>query len=601
MVSIDRSFITIFIRFIVVIFQADPRRMLLSLVVKMTDAIIVALQVLIFTQIVNQATALYRGDIEAGAIWWWLAVWALLHIISILLRPIFTVIEEKLRQKTQEMMVSRLHHKAQQLPLEIFERAEIYDKLSRARTISDPGFLLFLDLYAIISAAITLISFAIIIAGWNVWLTFTIIIVAIPTLIVQLLKTKRLYTVEIAALPEKRLLQYIEKIMSSRDSAQEVRTFQLSHWLSLYWRSLYWKMANHRYKQEKKLTLIEVLFTQLALTGLVFSIGWATYAVANGSLSTGAYAGMLVALQAVYTNISTIFDNTNRLSQAFLRINDYFAYMDLPQGDEQKYLVSNHAASSNNERNEIVAEQVSFQYPFTNRFIINQLSLTIRPGERIAIVGENGSGKTTLAKLLTGLYRATSGTIMFNKIAVEQLEKDVWRKNMSAVFQDFTKYAVSLQYNIGFGNDVQKDNMEKIAQAAKLGGAASIAKQLPDGFETELTKQFTGGVDLSGGQWQKVAISRSFMREASIILLDEPTAALDPVAEADAFQRFLTMIEKTTAILISHRLGLARHCDRIIVLHNGEIIEQGTHDELQGQQGEYARLWQLQSQWYMDE
>ena len=216
----------------------------------------------------------------------------------------------------------------------------------------------------------------------------------------------------------------------------------------------------------------------------------------------------------------------------------------------------------------------------------------------MALVGENGAGKTTLVKVLTGLYRPTEGRVLYGGRDLAEFDLRTLRDRQAAVFQDHVRYAFTLSDNVGYGRAEHRDDRTAVEAAAARGGADAVAAALPQGYDTLLTQQFSGGTDLSGGQWQRVAVSRGFMRDAPLVVLDEPTAALDPKAEADVFHRFAAMAGGRTALLVSHRLGFARLCDRVLVLGDGRLIEQGTHDDLVAAGGTYARMWEMQAQWY---
>ena len=241
---------------------------------------------------------------------------------------------------------------------------------------------------------------------------------------------------------------------------------------------------------------------------------------------------------------------------------------------------------------------LSFRYPQADRPAIEEITVTIQPGERVALVGPNGSGKTTLVKVLLGLFRPTAGELRYGDLDARRANRDQLWDRSAAVFQDYTRFAFTLGENIGFGRSEKMEDRRRIERAARQGGADAVARRLPESYDTLLTREFEGGTELSGGEWQRVAISRGFMREADLVVLDEPTASLDPQAEADVFRRFLTMAGGRTTIVVSHRLGSARLCDRILVLKEGRLIENGTHDELISRGGEYARMWALQAGWY---
>jgi ABC-type multidrug transport system fused ATPase/permease subunit len=241
---------------------------------------------------------------------------------------------------------------------------------------------------------------------------------------------------------------------------------------------------------------------------------------------------------------------------------------------------------------------VSFCYPRAREKALSDISLTVPFGQRVAVVGENGAGKSTLVRLLLGLYEPTTGAIQLGGKDIQTLRADRRASISSVVFQDFIKYAFTLRENIGLGNYDKMDDEQAIVAAAKAGGADEVASALSAGYETLLTTRFADGTDLSGGQWQKVAISRAFMRDPMIVALDEPTSALDPQMETEVLERFLSISGERTAIIVSHRLGIARLCDRILVMSNGRLVEEGTHEDLLQLGGEYARMWNLQAQRY---
>ena len=305
---------------------------------------------------------------------------------------------------------------------------------------------------------------------------------------------------------------------------------------------------------------------------------------------------MMVALQEVRTRVDRVFFRSGYLANRLLYIADLFTYLNLGPEDPKDGLPIDSVGEI-----PIAVRGLSFRYPQVERPAIDDISFTIQPGERVALVGANGSGKTTLVKVLLGLFHPTEGKVLYGDVDLTQADRNVLWDQSTAVFQDYTHFAFSLGENIGLGRTERMGDQAAVEHAAHQGGAAPIAEHLPERYHTLLTKEFVGGTELSGGEWQRVAISRGFMRNAALIVLDEPTASLDPQAEADVFRRFLAMSGERTTIVVSHRLGSARLCDRILVLKEGRLLENGTHGELLSQGGEYARLWALQAQWYGEE
>ncbi|HZY68845.1 MAG TPA: ATP-binding cassette domain-containing protein, partial [Devosia sp.] len=249
-------------------------------------------------------------------------------------------------------------------------------------------------------------------------------------------------------------------------------------------------------------------------------------------------------------------------------------------------------------REGIVFDNVGFRYPGSERFVIRNLNLTIRAGETIALVGENGAGKTTIVKLMTRLYEAEEGRITIDGTDIREFSSEDLRRNIGVIFQDFLRYSFTARDNIGVGRIEEAADLPRITRSAEQSLANEVIEKLPGRYDQQLGKQFVGGQDLSGGEWQKLAIARAYMREASIIILDEPTAALDARAEAEVFSRFKSLSESATALLISHRFSTVRMADRIVVLEEGKVLEAGTHQELMALRGHYAELFELQAAGY---
>jgi ATP-binding cassette subfamily B protein len=243
-------------------------------------------------------------------------------------------------------------------------------------------------------------------------------------------------------------------------------------------------------------------------------------------------------------------------------------------------------------------EAVSFTYPGGHRPALAEIDLRIRPGERIALVGENGAGKSTLVKLLLGLYHPTAGRISAEGIDLRSIAPETWRAMVGAVFQDYVRYSLTVRENVGFGRLEKLNDMRAIEEAARSSSAAEMIHSLPEGYETLLGKEFEGGQDLSQGQWQKLAIARAYLRSAEILVLDEPASALDALAELEVYRQFVKLSQGKAVLLISHRLGSARLADRILFLQQGRIVQEGTHDELMAAGGPYAELYGLQAKWY---
>lgn len=598
MVPIKRLgvFVTL-LRFVKWIVVTDPRRALISIGLNMVQSVFPAIHVYLAARIFGQMIQIYDGTSDVRYLLQWIAVWALVSLLQSLLRPIEALFTERLRQEMEDNLLRRLQDKAARLRLEAFERSDFQDLLKRARRMAEPGQFLNLlwEVYRMLSAVVKVVSIALLVGAWNGWLLVAIVIVALPEPIAGFVQAKSAFFLKRKQTEPERVMSYLASALTSREAAKEVRTFNAAPWLLRWWESIYRTVSDTLYKQERTQQHSRAGLTSLSGIGFAAAVGWTAWTVAEGSLSAAEFGAMMFALQSIKDGMGHVVGRFGYFRDKLLQIEDLFIYVDL-QPEEP---IGGETAESSG-LGDIRVEQLTYRYPQSDRDSLTDISFTLREGERIALVGNNGSGKTTLVKLLLGLYEPSSGSVYYGNVNLAQLDLKKLRDRSAAVFQDFTRYAFTLRDNIGLGRAERLGDMRSIREASALGGADELAGALPGGFDTMLTRKFSDGTDLSGGQWQRVAISRAFMREAPLVVLDEPTAALDPKAETDVFKRFAAMAGSRTAILVSHRLGMARLCDRVMVLKDGRLIELGTHDELLAAGGEYARLWSLQSQWYRE-
>ncbi len=586
------------LRFLRWMIQTDPRYSIVLLVLQFATGLLPAASIWVMRALFDRSLAVYEGHLPVADLLEWIALWAVLALTHVVFRvELFFLLVDRLKQELEDHLLTQLQHKASVLRLETFERADFHDVLRRAQEAASPGFFLSLigEIHTIITGTLTAVSVALVVGLWNPLLLIAIALVSVPPPLARVLQEKNTFYLKREQTQRERLRSYLERILTERAAAKEVRVFNLGTTLLGWWEHLYWQVADRLFQQKRSQSLVNILLSTFSLTGLATGIGWSAWAVANGGLSPGQFAAMMVALQQVSTHVDLVFFRFGYLANRLLYIADLFTYLDLgPEEPKDGEPIDRVGEVP------IAVSDLSFRYPQAERLAIDDISFTIQPGERVALVGANGSGKTTLVKVLLGLFHPTQGKVLYGDVDLNRAARNGLWDQSAAVFQDYTRFAFSLGENIGLGRTEQMGDQAAVEHAAHQGGAAPIAEQLPEHYHTLLTKEFAGGTELSGGEWQRVAISRGFMRNAALIVLDEPTASLDPQAEADVFRRFLAMSGERTTIMVSHRLGSARLCDRILVLKEGRLLENGTHDELLSQGGEYARLWALQAQWYGD-
>ena len=506
--------------------------------------------------------------------------------------------------------------KALGLELSFFENAEFYDKLTRARReASSRPVALVADGFQVVQNVLTLAGYAAVLTRFSGWLVLGLLVATVPAALSEMRHSKLGFQMRNWRSPDTRRLLYLEYVLANDEHVKEVKLFGLgSHFLERY-RGL----AESFYIQDKRLAVRRAAWTQVfSLFGTTaFYAAYALMATqaALGRLTLGTLTLYIVSLRQGQQAFQSVLSGIGNLYEHNLYMSNLFDYLALaPSAGHSPAQPALPAPSSDTPAlpapspdtlalrtapSGLRFENVGFRYPGKETWALRGLSLHIRPSESLAIVGQNGAGKTTFVKLLARLYRPSEGRILLDDIDLEDWPLPDLRQRISVLFQDFNQYQLSLRENIGLGSLEHLADVPRVERAAERGGADTVAAALSGGLEARLGTWFEKGSELSGGQWQKVALARAFMREeADILVLDEPTAALDAEAEHAVFQRFRQLSEGRTTIVISHRFPTVRMADRIIVLEHGQVIEAGTHAELVAAGARYAHLFDRQASGY---
>ncbi|MEO7137190.1 MAG: ABC transporter ATP-binding protein [Gemmatimonadales bacterium] len=495
----------------------------------------------------------------------------------------------------------QLMRHAASLDLEQFENAEIYDKLERARRQTVGRIGLFTMLLATLQDLITLISLAAALAVYVPWLLVLLVVAVLPSLLGETHFASLGYSLLYSWTPERRQLDYLRYIGASDISAKELKLFGLSDFLV----GRYDRLSHEFYEANKSLAVRRsVISTLLSFVGTLGYYG--AYAVIIYLTVVGHQSRAGVFTIGVLTFLAGSFRQSRdliqrvllSLSQVFeqsLYLDDLFTFLDIEPSIRPE---PGSRAVPVPIRNGFAFERVGFRYPGSEHWAVRGLDFSLSPGERIALVGENGAGKTTLVKLMARLYDPDEGRILLDGVDLREYDIESLRRNIGVIFQDFVRYDFMLKENIAVGNIGRLEDEPAIQVAAERSLADSVAQRLGGKYDQMLGKRFDGGVDLSGGEWQKVALARAYMRDAQLLILDEPTAALDARAEYEVFLRFSELTKGRMAVLISHRFSTVRMADRILVLKGGELVEQGTHEALVALGGLYSELFQLQAAGY---
>jgi ATP-binding cassette subfamily B protein len=516
-------------------------------------------------------------------------------VLADVLGRIVSLVDSLLSERVTNSLSVRLMEHAATLDLEDFEDSEFQDQLERARRQTSGRMTLMGQLFGQAQDIVTVASFVAGFIFYAPWLIALLLLALVPAFLGEAHFNAQSYSLDFVRTPERRELDYVRQTAASVETAKEVKIFGLNGFLI----DRYARLATDFYAANRRLAMQRAgwggLFTAIGTVGYYLAYAYIVWRTLSGEFSVGDLtflAGSFRRLRTLLEGLLTSFSTT--ASQA-LYLNDLFSFFE----------VKPEILSPDNPRpfpqticRGFDFEDVGFSYPDAERWAVRHLSFTLHAGEVLALVGENGAGKTTLVKLLTRLYDPDEGRILLDGHDLREYDLNALRGNMGVIFQDFVRYNLSAGDNIAVGKIAARGDCALIERAARRSQADEVIAKLPTGYQQMIGKRFKNGVELSGGEWQKIAIARAYMREAAVLVLDEPTAALDARSEFEVFKRFKELSDGKTAVLISHRFSSVRMADRILVLADGMVEAAGTHDELMAQPGRYSELFELQAAGY---
>jgi ATP-binding cassette subfamily B protein len=491
---------------------------------------------------------------------------------------------------------SLIVNKAISLDLQFFEDPVFYDTLQNARRQADSSALSIVNsTLQMAQQVITLVSLVALLVRFSPWLAVIVFVSAIPAFLSQSQYAERAFRAVSRRAPEARLLNYLEMLLTGNDTVKEIKLFGLGQPLLKRYQALFTQFYLQDRAIAERRTIAGLAWGMLANLAYYGSYAWIVVRAVAGLITLGDMTMFLAIFRQSQSSIRSLLDGVNRLYESNLYLDNLMTYLRL-----QPLLVNrpNALTAPAPILHGIEFKNVSFRYPGSDVYVLRDINLHIRAGERIALVGLNGAGKTTLIKLLTRLYDPTEGQVLLDGVDLREYDLTSLHQRFGVIFQDFVRYQFSVRENIAFGQVDALDDLARIKDAADRGGASPIIAKMAQGYDTILGRRWEKGQELSGGQWQKIALARAFMRKAEVLVLDEPTSALDAEAEYEVFRRFGELVEGRTAVLISHRFSTVRMADRIVVLSAGKIIELGSHAELIAGDGAYARLFNLQAEGY---
>ena len=569
---------------------------------------------------------------------WLIAFGLILLLTEEVLWNVRDLLNLRLEQNLSHVLGRRLLDRSSRLPLLFFEASETYDRLERAL---DPGrkvHRLFSTSLEFSRAVVTAVSVAAMFAPVSPWISLALLAVLVPQIYLEVEQSRMFMAFTYGETPEERRAGYVDRILTGRGEQKEMRLFGLHPLLTERWRGMRRVLRERLFEQRRRQFTGMLPVTGLRVAAGVGVAGVLAYLLGDRVLTPGSFVALFQGVSDMLSAGGSLAYNSRELQARSAEVGYVREFLDLAEEDGsgapaatgRHDTVTEAPVAGGRPRNDpfprplrqgITVEDVHFSYPGAGSdevdsgsapAVLQGVGFHLTPGERVALVGENGSGKSTLAKILLGLYPPGAGRVTADGLDYAGIDPGSLTASVSAAFQDFYRFELTLGHSIGIAAPAAREDRPDhdlwpgwlqpdpagVADAARRSGAEELARRLPDGYDTPVGHVLDGGQGLSGGEWQRVAIARAFTRNPELLILDEPAAALDAVAEAELYRQFAELLGGRTALLISHRLGSARMADRILVLQQGRIVEQGRHDELVAARGVYAAMWEEQASWY---
>lgn len=531
----------------------------------------------------------------SARLWWLVAAEFALAVCAGLVGRLIDYLDTLLAGKYMNHISVRVMQHAASLDLIAYEDPVFYDRLERARVQATDRLYMIQAIGRLIQQVITTITLSISIMVFSPWLLLLLVVGVIPAFVGETHFAFLGYAKNFRQTPIRRQLDYLRQVGGSKEAAKELKLFGLRDFLTGRFKVLSDQVYHQDISLARRKVIAGSILSMIGTAGYYTAYVYAVWRTVTGVFSFGTLTLLANAIREASSNLQQTFSTLSTIADQALFLTDLIAFFDMKPMIRSK---TGALPAPRPIREGFEFRDVSFRYPGSPRLVLNRLNFSLRPGERIALIGENGEGKTTIVKLLTRLYDPVEGQVLLDGIDLREYELEDLYREIGVIFQDFMRYEMTARENIAVGRIDRIDDIDLLQQSAHKSMAVDVLRKLPAGFDQMLGRRFDGGVDLSGGEWQKVALARAYLRDAQVLILDEPTSALDARSEYEVFKRFAELTAGKMALFISHRFSTVRMADRIVVLENGRIAEEGDHDTLTSLGGRYAEMFELQAASY---
>jgi ATP-binding cassette subfamily B protein len=528
--------------------------------------------------------------------WWWVCAEVALALINSFLNRGMDYTDQLLADRYTNYVSVRVMEKAAQLDLTTYEDPNYYDRLERARVQATDRLAMIQMMGRLFQQMILTLIWSGVLIYLSPLMIFPLVLGVLPSFVGETHFAFLGYEKNFSQTPRKRIMDYLRQVGGSKESAKELKLFNLSGYLTERFRKLAQGIYDENVALANKKMVWGGLLSLISTLGYYGAYVFAIWEAVNGKFpSVAAFVLVTQAIQQASSNFQQAFSTASGIADQALFLTDLIEFFAIRPTVLNK---PNALPAPRPIERGFEFRNVSFAYPGTERMVLKNFNFTIEPGQRIALIGENGQGKTTVVKLITRLYDPTEGEILLDGVDLREYSIEDLHREMGVIFQDFMRYEMTVKENIGVGRVDVPHSEEEIEAAAQKSLAAEVVKKLASGYNQMLGRRFVSGVDLSGGEWQRIALARAYLRDAQLLVLDEPTAALDAKSELEVFERFAELTAGKMALLISHRFSTVRMADRIVVLADGQLVEEGSHQQLMALGGRYAEMFEMQAASY---